>query len=195
MQNDDAMVILAVVIGAVIAIFAIAAVAARHRYHVRRAELRRRFGPEYDRTVEQLGSPARAERELAARARRVEHLRFRELSSDERARFASDWGRVQAEFVDDPAAAVLGADALIEQVMRARGYPTDGFEQEIADLSVHHAAVVQHYRAARALSESARKGEINTEELRQAVVHYRALFADLLAEQPAPSRQLRAQHA
>jgi hypothetical protein len=86
---------------------------------------------------------------------------------------------------------VVSANELIKEVMRARGYPSDDFEQRVADLSVDHAAVVQHYRAARALSDSNRHGQINTEELRQAVVHYRALFADLLQEPGSPSRSLR----
>jgi hypothetical protein len=167
----------------------------RHRARTRSAELRRRFGPEYDRAVEDLGSPARAERELAARTRRVERLRFRHLTQADRARFASTWSHIQAQFVDDPAEAVVAADGLIKEVMRARGYPADDFDQRVADLSVDHAAVVQHYRAARALAGSRRSGQIQTEELRQAVVHYRALFADLLQEPGSPPRSLRELHA
>jgi hypothetical protein len=184
----------------VLALLAVAAVivgtiASRRRARERSAELRQRFGPEYDRAVQEFGSPARAERELAARTRRVEHIRFRELSGADRARFASSWSRIQAQFVDDPAAAVVGANELIKEVMLARGYPSDDFEHRVADLSVDHAGVIQHYRAARVLSESSRKGQLNTEDLRQAVVHYRALFADLLQETGSPSRALREAHA
>jgi hypothetical protein len=173
----------------------LAAVASRRRARERSVELRQRFGPEYDRAVQEFGSPARAERELAARTRRVEHIRFREMSGADRARFASAWSLIQAQFVDDPAAAVAGANELIKEVMLARGYPSDDFEHRVADLSVDHADVIQHYRAARALSESSRKGQVNTEELRQAVVHYRALFADLLQETGSPARALREAHA
>jgi hypothetical protein len=171
------------------------AIGARRRARTRSAELRQRFGPEYDRAVEELGSPARAERELAARTRRVEHLQFRDLTPADRARFASIWSQVQAQFVDDPSGAVIGADGLIKEVMRARGYPSDDFDQRVADLSVDHAAVVQHYRAARALAETRRSGQVQTEELRQAVVHYRALFADLLQEPGSPPSSLRELHA
>ncbi len=177
------------------AVLIVAAIEVRRRNRIRGAELRERFGPEYDRAVEQYGSPARAERELAARTRRVEHLRFRELNQADRARFASAWSRIQGQFVDDPSGAVLAANDLIKEVMRARGYPSDDFEQRVADLSVDHAGVVQHYRAARALAESSRNGQVHTEELRQAVVHYRAMFADLLQEPGASQRPLRELHA
>jgi|HubBroStandDraft_6_1064221.scaffolds.fasta_scaffold110349_3 hypothetical protein len=185
-----------IALGAVaIAIVVVGAIAFRRRARMRSAELRQRFGPEYDRAVAEFGSPARAERQLAARTRRVEHLRFRELNDVDRARFAASWGRVQTQFVDDPAAAAADANELIKEVMRARGYPMDDFDQRVADLSVDHAAVVQHYRAARALSESSRNGQVNTEELRQAVVHYRALFADLLQEPASAPPSLRERHA
>jgi len=168
-----------------------AAIASRRRARIRGADLRRRFGPEYDRTVQELGSAGRAERELAARARRVEHLRFQELSDADRARFESNWSRIQAQFVDDPAAAVTSANELIKEVMVARGYPAEGFEQRVADLSVEHPEVVQHYRAARALSEAHRDEPVATEELRQAVVHFRVMFADLLQEHGTVARPLR----
>jgi hypothetical protein len=171
-----------VVASAAVAILIAAVIGSRRRARARSAELQRQFGPEYDRAVEEHGSAARAERTLASRARRVEHFHFHELSAAERARFASSWTRVQAQFVDDPAVAVSNANELINEVMRARGYPTEDFEQRAADLSVEHPAVVQHYRAARALSDSTHTGQINTEDLRQAVVHYRFLFTDLLQE-------------
>ena len=198
MQNTSAVwiwIVVAVVFAAAIVLLASAAVVARGRARARRAELRQRFGPEYDRVAEELGGPARAERELIGRQRRVAKLHFRELSADEHARFTSEWGRIQAQFVDDPTAAVLAADSLVEQVMRARGYPTDTFDREVEDLSVDHGAVVQHYRAARALCTPARSGQSQTEDLRQALVHYRALIADLLAEMAAPSPRMRPQHA
>ncbi|HEY3666939.1 MAG TPA: hypothetical protein VGL19_13090 [Polyangiaceae bacterium] len=187
MDNESVMWI--VVAAAAILIMAAAVIGSRRRARRRSGELQRQFGPEYDRAVEEQGSTARAERELAKRARRVEHFQFRELSATDRERFAASWARIQAQFVDDPAVAVASASELIKEVMRARGYPTDNFEQRAADLSVEHPAVVQHYRAARALSESTQAGQINTEDLRQAVVHYRFLFTDLL-EEPEPLRRV-----
>jgi len=184
-----------IVVTLAVAILIAGVVGSRRRTRARREELKLQFGPEYDRAVEKHGSVARAEHELAKRSRRVEHLRFRRLSVSERARFASSWGHIQAQFVDDPAIAVAGASELIKQIMRARGYPTDDFEQRAADLSVDHSAVVQHYRAARALSESAHAGPLNTEDLRQAVVHYRFLFRELLQEPEPQQRALGDAHA
>jgi hypothetical protein len=165
---------------AAVAVLIILLVASQKRARRRRAELQRRFGPEYDRTVQELGSPARADRELSERARRVERVHFRDLTVEDRTRFSNAWTSLQAQFVDDPAVAVTGAADLIEEVMRARGYPSKEFEQRVADLSVMHPDMVQHYRAAHKLAESSRSGQTNTEELRQAVVHYRFLFAELL---------------
>jgi hypothetical protein len=178
-----------------VAILIVAAIVARRRALVRSAQLRQRFGPEYDRALDEYGTAHRAERELASRARRVDHLRFRPLTPADRARFEATWTRLQAQFVDDPASAVMSANELIKEVMRARGYPIDDFDQRVADLSVDHAAVVQHYRAARALSESSRRGEAQTEDLRQAIVHFRALFADLLRETETAPASLREVHA
>lgn len=184
-----------VISAVVVALGVIVALVAHHRARVRSAELREHFGPEYDRAVEEVGSAARAERELAQRERRVAQYRFHELSPADRNRFSARWQRIQAQFVDDPAVAVSSAEELITEVMRARGYPTESFEQRVADLSVEHPTVIQHYRAARALSESTRSGQINTEDLRQAVVHYRFLFADLLEEATALGGSLRSAHA
>jgi hypothetical protein len=180
---------------AALAIVIVAAIVSRRRARLRSADLRRKFGPEYDHAVEELGTPAKAEHELAARTRRVEHIRFRELTDAERARFASTWSRIQSQFIDDPVGAAVDANDLIKDVMRARGYPMDDFEQRVADLSVDHAEVVQHYRAARNLSESSRHGQVNTEDLRQAVVHFRTLFADLLQVPGSAARPLREIHA
>jgi bacterioferritin (cytochrome b1) len=130
------------------------------------------------------GNVPAAERELVSRQRRIEHRHLKAIGDDERAQFAADWRNVQTRFVDDPSGAMQEADELIQRVMHARGYPNVRFEQRVADLSVEHAGVVQHYRAAHALAEANREGRANTEELRQAVVHYRALFDDLLEQQP-----------
>jgi hypothetical protein len=180
-----------------VAIVLMALAIARKRSRARRARLQERFGPEYDIAVDELG-PARAERELEERTRRVAHFRFNELSATDRARFATKWHDIQANFVDDPAVAVTTANELINEVMRARGYPTLSFEQRVADLSVEHPTVIQHYRAAHELSRSVFNGTVDTEQLRQALVHYRMLFTDLLHENrdaeaaPAPLRRARA---
>ena len=185
---DNTTVIWITVAALAVASVIVALIVSRRHARLRSLELQRHFGPEYDRAVEAHGSAARAERELQARARRVDGIKFRELSAPDRARFSADWTRIQARFVDDPALAVSEADELINQVMRARGYPTEHFEQRVADLSVDHPDVVQHYRAARTLV-AASSGQINTEDLRQAVVHYRFLFSALLDE-AEPQRQL-----
>ena len=175
-----------VLVVAVLALIAVAGVAfALMRATRKRHEaLRERFGPEYHRAVEDAGNVARAERELLAREKRVREQRLHPLSEGDRLRFAGDWSDVQTRFVDDPSGAVQGADELIRSVMLAQGYEVDTFEQRCADLSVDHAEVLQHYRAAHELAEVNRAGQADTEELRQAMVHYRALFADLL-ERPA----------
>jgi len=152
----------------------------RSRNTQRRASLRREFGPEYDRLVESCGDRDQAERELAAREHRVKKLHIRLLSPQERDGFGAAWAGIQHRFVDEPVGAVADADRLVKEVMQRRGYPMDNFDQRVADLSVNHASVVQHYRAARALAASSAQGHAGTEDLRQAIVHYRALFSDLL---------------
>ncbi|HWA71520.1 MAG TPA: hypothetical protein VG937_04285 [Polyangiaceae bacterium] len=174
-----------VALGIAAIVIAIAAfVLTRRGTKARRAELQRHFGPEYERAVDEFGSPERAERELERRKRRVEHFHFKPLTPADQARFSESWTRIQAEFVDNPVAAVTRANALITEVMRARGYPVERFEQRVQDLSVAHPGVVQHYRAAHELSLSVNNEATATENLRQAVVHYRALFAELLQGAP-----------
>ncbi len=146
----------------------------------RRARLRERFGPEYDHVVEETGSRRRAAAELQARERRVEELDIRKLTPDEAAAFASEWKDVQARFVDNPQLATAEADDLVGRVMRARGYPVTDFDRRAADVSVHHPGVVEHYRTAHDIAQRASRGEASTEDLRQALIHYRALFDDLL---------------
>jgi hypothetical protein len=196
-SSEITWIILAVVIVAALAVVGFAV--ARSRRQAQRRELARRFGPEYERLMQQHGSETLVERELEARAKRVSKLNIKELSDSERRSFSEAWHQTQERFVDTPQIAVRSAHDLVQQVMRARGYPVDDFEQRVADLSVEHAGVVEHYRAAHALHQSNGQGQGNTEELRQAMVHYRHLFADLLgtpAEEPAPrSRPLRPAHA
>jgi hypothetical protein len=130
--------------------------------------------------MDEYGDKRRAEEELAARQKRVETFHIRSLTAEERSRFSEAWHAVQARFVDDPSGAIVDADQLVKQVMETRGYPMGDFEQRAANISVDHPAVVTNYRAAREIAMENRNGNVNTEKLRQAMVHYRALFEDLL---------------
>jgi hypothetical protein len=143
--------------------------------------LRARFGPEYDRALLTAKTPAEAERELQQRQRRVESFSLKSLSREQAEQFTTSWRAIQARFVDDPRGAVVDGDRLIEEVMRARGYPVDDDAQRLDDLSVDHAAVVSHYGAGRNIVERHTRGEASTEDLRQAMVHFRALFDELVA--------------
>jgi FtsZ-interacting cell division protein ZipA len=143
-------------------------------------ELRERFGPEYERAVDTYGEKDDAEKELAARKERVERLHLRNLSGEQSTRYARQWRAVQAQFVDDPEQAIVEADRLVIEVMQTRGYPMVEFEQRAADVSVDHPHVVEHYRAAHATAGRSARGDASTEDLRQAMVHYRALFEDLI---------------
>ena len=182
-----------IILGAVIAVLAVIAIALISSYTGRRRHvaLKHRFGPEYDREVQAQGSVERAEQELLAREKRMQARPLRALSERDQGRFSADWRGVQARFVDDPSVAVREADELIAHVMKARGYAAEdmeNFNQRVADLSVNHANVVQHYRAARELADANLEGRANTEELRIAFVHFRALFGELL-EQSRPEPQ------
>jgi Tfp pilus assembly protein PilX len=147
----------------------------------RRRRLRDRFGPEYDRAVSEHGK-REAEAELTERERRVRQLDIKPLAPTARAQYASEWSVVQEQFVDAPQAAVSGAQTLVTAVMKDRGYPTEAFDQTVADLSVEHAATLDHFRAAHDISQRATAGTASTEELRQAMIHYRALFTELLGQ-------------
>src|SRR5437773_2555835 len=146
----------------------------------RTARLRRQFGPEYTRVVQEVGNTRRAESTLTARAKRVERLHIKPLTPEDRRRFGDMWRNVQTRFVDDPQGAVTDADRLVGETMHARGYPLGDFDQQADDISVDHPSVVVNYRAAREIAERHARGAANTEDLRQAMVHYRALFIDLL---------------
>jgi hypothetical protein len=150
----------------------------------RRSEhLRERFGPEYDRAV--TDGRLSGERELAARQRRVERLEIRPLEQDQRDEFARRWRETQADFVDSPGEAIQEADRLVAEVMRERGYPVEDFDQREADLSVHHGDVLGNYRAAHGITLAYQQGHAGTEDLRQAMVHYRSLFEELLETAPS----------
>lgn len=176
-MTTNTLIVLGVVV--VIAVLALAWV---YMARQRRERLRAKFGPEYERTVDDVGSEQKAEALLHERAKRVSNYRIRELKHEERTRFSDSWRRVQAKFVDDPAAAVTEADMLVTEVMTARGYPMADFDRRAEDLTVDHGHVVDHYRKAREIAVRHSRGAASTEDLRQALVHYRALFADLLNE-------------
>jgi len=146
----------------------------------RTEELRGKFGPEYERTVSQTGDERKAQEELARRQERVEALDIRPLSPEDQGRFAESWRTVQARFVDSPTQAIADADRLVNDVMQARGYPVGDFEQRAADISVNHPTVVTNYRNARTIAQANQDGQASTEDLRKAMVYYRALFEELL---------------
>lgn len=152
----------------------------------RSQKLQSRFGPEYDRTVRETGDKRKAESELLEREKRVEKLSIRPLEPEDRERFIEDWRKVQAEFVDDPEGSMSHADALLQEVMGARGYPVQNFEQAASDISVDHPKVVQNYRAGHKIADRHRRGEASTEDLRQAMIHYRDLFDELVHDGEAP---------
>lgn len=142
--------------------------------------LQDRFGPEYDKTVHDLGSPTKAELELKSRERRVEHLDIVALAPAEAVRFSDTWNSLQGRFVDNPQGVVVQAEQVVRELMLKRGYPMADFEHRAADISVDYPGVVQNYRAAQAIAVRGARGEASTEELRNAVVHYRSLFDELL---------------
>jgi hypothetical protein len=171
---DQTTLIVAIVIVAVIAGVAVWAIARQRRSE----DLRRRFGPEYGRAVGEYGSTGKAESALDQRVKRVERLHLRPLSPEEHERFSREWRQVQARFVEQPPQAVAAADRLVNSLMEARGYPMGEFDQRAADISVDHPVVVENYRSAHGIVS--REGTLSTEDLRRAMVHYRALFDDLL---------------
>jgi hypothetical protein len=169
---------IALVVVAALVLLAVGAWSFRRRKQSDR--LKERFGPEYGRAVDDLGSRAKAESELKARESRVDHLKLVALSPAEATRFSQAWSALQGQFVDNPKGVVARADQLVRELLQARGYPVTDFDRRAADISVDHPVVVEHYRAAQAIALRDQRGEADTEEQRQAVVHYRALFDELL---------------
>jgi hypothetical protein len=183
--NTTALLILAIVVVVLIALGLF--IVMRWR---RSQSLREQFGPEYKHAVKQYGDPRKAEAELAAREKRVRKLEIRALAPEEQSRCAEAWRETQTRFVDEPSKAVSKADGLIKEVMQTRGYPIGDFDQRTADISVDHPNVVTNYRAGRAIAARNIKGEATTEDLRQAMVHYRSLFEELLEiAEPATSKE------
>ncbi len=154
----------------------------RHRRPRNRRHRHRRFLIYSASPLADSAHQRKAEAELAARQERVSKLEIRELTQEEQVRFSDAWRKTQADFVDDPSRAVNEANDLVKEVMRARGYPVGDFEQRAADVSVDHASVVSNYRAAYDIATRNKSSEATTEDLRQAMVHYRSLFEELLAQ-------------
>ena len=180
----DTNVLIVIGIGVVVVALIVALVVERKR---KSARLKKQFGPEYDVVLRQHGDTRHAEAVLAEREKRVEKLSIHHLPAADRERYAEDWAGVQRRFVDDPSMAVHEADTLVIAVMAARGYPMSDFEQRAADISVHYPKMVQNYRSARAIAARHAQGQATTEELRQAMVHFRLLFDELL-ENPRTER-------
>ena len=186
---------LALVIAAAVLLVAVIGWMAWTSYQTRR--LRQRFGPEYDATVKRLGSKAKAEAELRRREKRVASFEIVPLAPADAARFSQAWTRLQGSFVDDPKGVLIEADRLVRELLLKRGYPVADFDLRAADISVGHPVVVNNYRAAQRIVSLDQRGEASTEDLRKAVVHFRALFDELLGrentrDQAAPPTRLAA---
>ncbi len=166
------------------ALLIVAALVSRAARRARTESLRNAFGREYDHTVHEAGSRKRAERELLARKEEVERYEIRPLTAAERERYRADWQKVEQHFIERPTMAVVEADELVAEVMRVQGYPMGDFEKYAAHLSVKHPRIVEHYRAGHSVITGA-PGSASTEDLRQAMLHYRALFDELLDGIPA----------
>jgi len=183
MSGTMTTVVVIVVVLAVIALAVLVAVGLRNRSSQR---LRDRFGPEYERTVEETGDRRQAEQVLRERVDRRRELPIRELDETARARYLEQWRGVQSRFVDDPRGAVSAADELVTSVMRDRGYPAESFEQQVADVSVDHAGAADAFRHGHEVLADAR-GQAATDDLRQAIVRYRELFEELVGARVTPA--------
>jgi hypothetical protein len=170
----------------VLVLLVIAVVVAGVVVTMRRRALRDRFGPEYERLVAEQNSRTAAERELRGRERRHAEFDLKPLSATDRARYAAEWAAVQTRFVDEPGDAVRTGDDLVTRLLREIGYPTEDYDERLATLSVEHARMLDQYREAHDISVRNEQGAASTEQLRQALVDYRALFADLLGDEPVP---------
>jgi hypothetical protein len=176
---DNTIMLILVVVGALI-LLGLLVMAVRRIQHSR--SLRERFGPEYERMVSETGDKRKAESELEARLAHVESLDIRPLNADEVNRFAREWQATQTEFVDAPLASVQKADRLIREVMKAKGYPVDDFEQRAADISVDYPEMVTDYRGLHLIANKDEDDHVSTEEMRQAMVHGRSLFEHLVTK-------------
>jgi hypothetical protein len=177
-----------IVVGAAVVIFVAAIIIASRRSRDT-DRLKSRFGPEYERTVSEVGDEKAAEKELLARERKRDELDIRPLAPAVLDGYVTRWRAVQTAFVDHPSSAVGEADLLVTEVMRDRGYPVDDFDRQAADISVDHPTIVANYRAAHDIHLAQQKGDVGTEQQRQAFVHYRALFTKLLEAENDKSQE------
>jgi hypothetical protein len=175
------------IVALVVALLIIAAVVLAAVTVSRRRALRQRFGPEYDRVVAEADNRSAAEAELRERERRHADLTLNELTPQARAEYATQWAAVQARFVEEPTGTVSEADQLVTRLVRERGYPTSDYDEALAHLSVEHGHTLGHYRDAHDIYLANERGEATTEQLRQALMHYRSIFADILGEEPVPA--------
>ena len=183
---DPKLVVLA---AAVVVIIAVVAWLYVRKRRGTTADLRKKFGPEYDRAVLAHGSERKAEAKLADREKRIEKLNIRDLDPTEHERYSKMWQAVQSRFVDSPKGAVAEADDLVSCVMKARGYPVSDFDQRAADISVDHPRVVENYRSAHEIALRIGKDAATTEDLRTAMIHYRSLFEELVQSPVAVERK------
>jgi hypothetical protein len=181
-----AVIVIGVIVVVAILVVIAWSTARRHRSdtQARTEQLRQRFGPEYDRAVAEIGNVRRAEAELTAREKRVAGFDIKPVAADQGKQLADEWQAAKAGFVDDPSIALREAEALVERVMAARGYPEGDFDQHTADISVDHPVILAHYRAAHEVSLRLAEGHADTEDLRQAMINDHAFFAELLGEDP-----------
>lgn len=186
------MIVLIVVI--VLLVIALAAAGVLLSQRRRSERLQEHYGPEYERTLSETGSPREAEARLVEREKRHRDLDVRDLRPEEREHFAESWATVQRGFVDDPVQAVRRADGLVVEIMRTRGYPVDDFERRAEDVSVEHPDVVHHYREARSVRDATEDGTADTEQQRHAVTSYRALVEALLDQRVDPAADGRHAH-
>jgi hypothetical protein len=178
MVNTTTLILVAVAVLILVGLLAIA-----FKRFQRSRNLRERFGPEYERVVNEIGDRQKAEAELESRLAHVEALDIRSLSAEEVNRFSLEWQATQTEFVDEPLASVQKANRLIREVMQARGYPVDDFEQRAADISVDYPELVADYRGLHMIAVKDADDHVSTEEMRQAMVHGRALFENLVRKE------------
>lgn len=175
-MDTTLIIVIAVVVLVIVGLILASSFSSRNRSK----RLQDRFGEEYDHTVEALGNEKKAQTELDERQKHVEGLNIKPLSAADRERYLANWATIQSKFVDEPGQAIGNADRLIMEVMQVRAYPVSDFEQRAADISVNYPALVSNYRAARAIALKNEQGQANTEDLRQALIHYRSLFEELL---------------
>ena len=186
MDTTNTMVLVLAIVGALIVVGLIGALLSRYQ---RSKRLQEKFGPEYERTINEMGDKRQAEHELETRLDHVKKLDIRTLAAEEVDRFTSEWQTTQAEFVDEPLAAIRKADQFLSNVMKAKGYPVEDFEQGVADISVDFPDLVVDYRGLHLIATRGDKEEVSTEEMRKAMVHARALFENLVKDERPVEQQ------